>query len=167
MNMKNNQKILAASMLVSIAVIFSGCSISKKEVVETKNSSEFTQQKKNAEISDTDKDGLGDIEEDKLGTDKNVQDTDGDGLLDYDEVKKWKTNPLSKDTDKDGYEDGAEILADYDPNGPGQLDSDSDGLFDPEEKRIGTDPQLFDTDRDGLNDKEEINAGRDPLVAGQ
>lgn len=167
--MKNNKKIATVAVLLSMAVFFSGCSISKKADVETKVVPELTPKKEEVEKVDTDKDGLFDDEEEKLGTDINVQDSDGDGLTDFDEVNKtkiWKSDPLSRDTDGDGYEDKTEVSAGYDPNGPGQLDSDSDGLFDPEEKRIGTDPQLFDTDGDGLNDKEEIDAGRDPLVVG-
>lgn len=47
-------------------------------------------------------------------------------------------------------------------------DSDGDGLTDPEEQRVGTDPGLRDTDGDGTNDLIEDrlrNAGFDPLDA--
>ena len=40
------------------------------------------------------------------------------------------------------------------------IDSDSDGLSDEEEKRIGTNPQLIDSDKDGVPDNEE--AGSNP-----
>lgn len=162
--MKNHKKIVTAALLLLMAIVFSGCSVTKKAAVETKVSPEATPKKEEVVKVDTDKDGLFDDEEEKLGTDKNLSDTDGDVILDSDEVNIWKTNPLKKDTDGDGYEDGAEITAGYDPLGPGQMDSDSDGIGDPEERKIGTDPNEFDTDKDGLSDKEEIDAGRDPLV---
>jgi len=43
-------------------------------------------------------------------------DTDHDGVVDYDELALYHTDPLAADTDGDGYTDGAEILAGYDPN---------------------------------------------------
>jgi len=44
------------------------------------------------------------------------------------------------------------------------MDTDNDGLFDAEEKRLGTDPQKADTDNDGLFDREEIRVyNTDPL----
>ena len=43
-------------------------------------------------------------------------DTDHDGVVDYDELTLYHTDPLNPDTDGDGYTDGAEILAGYDPN---------------------------------------------------
>src|SRR3989338_7226449 len=43
-------------------------------------------------------------------------------------------------------------------------DSDADGLFDIDEKKLGTNPKKADTDNDGLNDYEEVNVyGTDPL----
>lgn len=48
------------------------------------------------------------------------------------------------------------------------LDSDSDGLSDVDEKEIWkTDPQNADTDSDGYKDGEEVKAGYDPLTTGQ
>ena len=48
--------------------------------------------------------------------------------------------------------------------GPAALDSDSDGLTDDEEKKLGTDPFRADTDNDGLTDWAEIKIYRtDPL----
>lgn len=45
-------------------------------------------------------------------------------------------------------------------------DDDRDGLFDSEEKALGTDPLNPDTDGDGLNDFEEVNTYKtDPLKA--
>ena len=48
-------------------------------------------------------------------------DADKDGLTNYEEIFKYKTNPLVADTDGDGYNDKAEIEAGYNPNGPGKL----------------------------------------------
>ncbi len=45
---------------------------------------------------DSDKDGLGDADEKKFGTDKNNPDTDGDGLLDKEEIDAGR-NPLVKE----------------------------------------------------------------------
>jgi hypothetical protein len=75
----------------------------------------------NKTVGDTDRDGLSDEEEKKLGTDFNKADTDGDGLSDYEEVNVYKTDPLKADTDGDGHADGAEVSSGYDPNGPGKL----------------------------------------------
>jgi hypothetical protein len=36
-------------------------------------------------------------------------------------------------------------------------DSDGDGLTDPQEIRLGTDPGVADTDNDGLRDGEEVH----------
>jgi len=45
------------------------------------------------------------------------------------------------------------------------IDSDGDGLYDHEEKVLGTDPKKADTDNDGLDDKIEKDSGTDPLKA--
>ncbi|MEK7094739.1 MAG: hypothetical protein AAB886_01360, partial [Patescibacteria group bacterium] len=70
---------------------------------------------------DSDGDGLTDDEEAKQGTSIRKPDTDNDGLFDREEVIVYKTNPLSADTDKDGYTDGAEVSGGYNPNGAGKL----------------------------------------------
>jgi hypothetical protein len=44
-----------------------------------------------------------------------LKDSDSDGVSDYDEINLYDTDPLSADTDKDGYIDGIEILNGYDP----------------------------------------------------
>lgn len=69
---------------------------------------------------DSDNDGLTDVREIELGINPNKIDSDDDGLLDYEEVEVWKTNPLIKDTDGDGYSDGDEVKNKYNPNGPGK-----------------------------------------------
>ena len=63
---------------------------------------------------DQDRDGISDVNEVALGTDKTKADTDGDGLTDGEE-KAIGTNPLSTDTDEDGYSDFAEVNAKTDP----------------------------------------------------
>jgi len=70
---------------------------------------------------DTDGDGLTDLEEEEMGTDKNKPDTDEDGLSDRDEVEIYQTNPINPDTDKDEVLDGVEVRRGDDPNGPGRL----------------------------------------------
>ncbi len=72
-------------------------------------------------LVDSDSDGLTDAEEKIAGTNINIIDTDNDGLSDYEEVKIYKTNPLSADTDGDSYLDGAEVKSGYNPNGTGKL----------------------------------------------
>ena len=70
---------------------------------------------------DTDKDGLDDEEEVRLGTDPSSPDSDSDGLTDNEEVTLWNTDPLDSDTDKDGFSDGDEIDNGYNPVGAGRL----------------------------------------------
>lgn len=127
------------------------------------------------EQTDTDGDGLIDLYEHIFGSDKNAEDTDGDGLSDYIEVMITGTDPLYKDTDENGVEDGDE---DYDGDGLTNLqevsygtdltlkNTDDDGLTDYEEIFVyGTDPLNPDTDGDGINDGDEIKLGLDPLSA--
>lgn len=70
---------------------------------------------------DTDRDGLSDEEEALLGTDINKMDTDADNLYDREEVKIYNTDPLNPDSDSDGYLDGDEVKANYNPLGEGVL----------------------------------------------
>ncbi|MBI4437937.1 calcium-binding protein [Candidatus Uhrbacteria bacterium] len=49
-----------------------------------------------------------------------TEDDDEDGLTNEEEAR-YGTDPQSPDTDDDGYLDGAEIDAGYNPNGPGRL----------------------------------------------
>jgi hypothetical protein len=48
-------------------------------------------------------------------------DSDNDGLTDYQEINIYHTDPHNPDTDGDGYLDGAEVKAGYNPLGPGKL----------------------------------------------
>ena len=113
---------------------------------------------------DSDGDGLSDAEEAAIGTDPNNPDTDGEGLTDGDEVNIYLTNPLDRNTDKDGINDRIEIEFKFtDPLNP---DTDGDGLTDGQEASssgIGTDPLNPDTDSGGTNDGDEIVAGTDPF----
>lgn len=134
---------------------------------------------------DTDRDGLTDEEEEKIGTDPKNYDTDGDGLndyeevrvyttdpkkadtdvdnlTDYDEVMKHGTSPVKNDSDSDGLNDGEEIARKTDPKAP---DSDGDELIDGDEvTQHKTNPLTVDTDEDGLSDGDEIRKFRtDPL----
>lgn len=75
----------------------------------------------NAGPTDTDSDGLSDAEEKSASTDIQKADTDSDGLFDREEVKVYKTDPLKKDSDGDGKDDGMEVQNGYNPAGPGKL----------------------------------------------
>lgn len=70
---------------------------------------------------DSDKDGLSDQEENKLGTNTMAPDSDNDQLSDREEVKVYLTDPLNPDSDGDGYLDGAEVSNGYNPKGAGTL----------------------------------------------
>ncbi len=104
-------------------------------------------------ILDSDGDGLGDVTEAIIGTDRFDEDTDGDGISDLDEVLDGtpgrydiglNTNPLDRDTDDDGLEDGDEL------NGTGPLANGPAGAIGP------LDPLNPDVDDDGLSDGLEI-----------
>lgn len=138
--------------------------------------------------ADSDGDGLGDGVEDANGdgqtlntiggsggapgsgeTNPGRADTDGDGLDDGDEVNGTgplagsglTTDPLDTDTDDGGAQDGAEVLTDgTDPTDPTDdaIDSDGDGITDPLEGILGTDPNDADSDNDGLTDGQEAGS---------
>lgn len=113
-------------------------------------------------VTDFDKDGLSNSQEEAIGTDPNNPDTDGDGLTDGEEVETYKTDPLKQDTDGDGLTDYDEVMK-Y-KTSPIQADSDSDGLNDGAEIARKTDPNNPDTDSDGLIDGDEVNKYEtDPL----
>lgn len=105
--------------------------------------------------SDRDNDGLTKCEEQELGTDIKNPDSDGDKISDGDEVKIYKTNPLSVDSDNDGLNDYDEIFV-YKTN-PVSTDTDLDQIDDRTEIFVYiTDPLKSDSDSDGLSDYEEI-----------
>ncbi len=105
-------------------------------------------------LTDTDLDGLNDLQEYEMLTNPRDPDTDNDGLSDFAERQGFssKTNPLHFDTDGDGLPDGIEITYGSDPN---SSDTDGEGLSDLQEFTLGADPNKADTDNDGLDDANE------------
>jgi hypothetical protein len=117
---------------------------------------------------DSDQDGLLDGIENTLGTNPRIVDTDGDKITDSQEdanrngaVDANEPSPILKDTDRDGLEDGIEVLG-WEIEVAGQMrtgtshprltDTDADGLDDLGEFSRGIDARLVDTDGDGLCD---------------
>ncbi len=104
------------------------------------------------DTTDTDGDGITDVDEATYGTDPNNPDTDGDGLNDFVEVygpdgtlnTGDETNPLDP--------------CDPDPTVAAcdTTDTDGDGLTDAEEAIYGTNPNNPDSDGDSLNDGVEV-----------
>ena len=131
--------------------------------------------------ADSDGDGLTDDFEKLAGTNPAMGDSDADGLTDGFEALHSHTDPLAMDTDRDGIPDAAEVAAGTDAgtipgiagvSGLGEhaqnvragvLDTDLDGLTDPYEMQIGTNPAVADTDLDGLADNLEATLGTNPL----
>lgn len=144
---------------------------------------EIGQTTEEGDDADDDADGLASQEEVEAGTDANLSDTDEDGLTDGQEVGEIGTSPLVADTDGDGVLDGDEVAQGTDPldditdaaagevptvdepvaaEEPADVevaltpgDSDGDGLEDAIELELGTDPFDLDTDDDGLTDGDE------------
>lgn len=97
-----------------------------------------------------------------------VIDRDQDGIPDYLETSVFGTDPMNKDTDRDGFPDWEEIQNGYDPlsHFKTKVDFDLDWLKDEwEVDRFGTNPREADTDKDGVNDGEEIASGSSPTDA--
>lgn len=99
---------------------------------------------------DSDEDGLNDLKEIKLKTDRLVPDTDGDGVIDGYEFYDLRTDPLIAASNKPGISDGDD-------------DIDGDGLSNSKEYTYSTDPFNGDTDNDGFPDGYEVSNGMDPL----
>ncbi len=107
---------------------------------------------------DTDKDGLSDAMEAKIGTNPNNPDSDGDGLNDGEEVlgkDQASTTPVA--SKKSDPKDPCDPIS----TGP-TCDPDGDGLTNAEEAKLGTNPNNADTDGDSVKDK----ADNCPTVAG-
>jgi len=110
-------------------------------------------------MTDTDGDGLLDLQEARMGTDPLNADTDGDTIKDGDEAS-HRTDPLKADTDGDGLNDGDELAFRADPLA---IDTDGDTLPDGVEvHELGTSPINPDTDSDGLNDNVDPDPGHLP-----
>jgi hypothetical protein len=92
-----------------------------QEVQEVDEVEEEPEKEPTTSKTDTDKDGLTDLEEEEYGTSPRAADTDSDGLFDLEEIRTWETDPLNPDTDGDGYLDGEEVSGGYNPNGEGEL----------------------------------------------
>lgn len=95
-----------------------------------------------------------------------VPDSDGDGLSDAEEAG-LGLSPIEPDSDFDYYNDKLEHdlrTLGLDPQSPNTfpdcadptIDTDGDGLYDCEEKLLGSDKTLFDTDADGFPDNIEF-----------
>ena len=110
---------------------------------------------------DTDRDGVPDDVEIKMGLNPLNADSKGDGIRDGD-----------RDFDNDGLSNAAEIVMGTDPMNPhskdpnildGDLDLDLDSLPARLEFKYGTNPLAADSDGDGWNDESEVTGGSDPL----
>ncbi|MFA6215961.1 MAG: L,D-transpeptidase family protein, partial [Patescibacteria group bacterium] len=93
--------------------------------------------------------------------------SDADGLADADELDIYHTDPNNADTDGDGYSDYEEVYNGYSPRDKNKiklsrLDSDSDGVPDSWEIRLGLDLLNPDSDGDSYADGVEITNGYDP-----
>ncbi len=89
--------------------------------------------------TDTDGDGLTNLQEYQRGTNPRLADSDGDGLSDGVEVT-LGTDPLNADTDGDGLSDYAEVNGAL-PSNPKLADSNTNGLSDYDEVALGRDPK--------------------------
>ncbi|SHM12470.1 M4 family metallopeptidase [Ruminococcus flavefaciens] len=99
---------------------------------------------------DSDNDGITDLKEIRLNTNRLDQDTDKDGLIDGYEVLTVKTDPLTVASRESGISDGED-------------DIDGDGLTNANEYNYSTNPFVGDTDEDGFPDGYEVLNGMDPL----
>lgn len=72
---------------------------------------------------DNDSDWVDKTTEDGYGSSDYELDSDNDGLSDYEEVFYWFSDPMSKNTDGDGFNDGAEVVKGYNPVGGGKFAS--------------------------------------------
>jgi Bacterial TSP3 repeat len=82
--------------------------LSDKAVQQIKES-EFNEALKRTAAVDQDFDGISDAEEKRYKTNPLSSDSDEDGLTDFVEIFNLKTDPLKKDTDGNGFMDGYEI----------------------------------------------------------
>jgi hypothetical protein len=72
-------------------------------------------------------------------------DTDGDGLTDLEEINVYGTDPNNPDTDYDGMPDGWEVMYGLDPLADDSaFDPDHDGISNIDEYNLGTNPNVAD-----------------------
>jgi hypothetical protein len=92
-------------------------------------------------------------------------DSDADGIADLDESAAG-LDPANADSDGDGLRDGFELDAGLDPNFPDDplADADGDGLSSAAEQLHGSRPSLSDSDADGLGDGQEVAVGTSPVA---
>ncbi len=111
-------------------------------------------------LSDTDRDGISNDDEQLLGTNPENSDTDGDGIDDLTEVGADINHPL--DSENDGYIDALDSsIMDTDGDGTmDQTDADNSNPCIPDNTF-----SLCDQDGDGLTNQEEINGSSDPADA--
>lgn len=119
---------------------------------------------------DTDQDGLTDAVEDQLGTAADVADSDGDLLSDRVEHllraggARYALDPLVHQDDLGAWPVECPRPETGSPNAfPPEQDLDGDRLTDCEERLLRTDPTLFDTDADGVPDPIEVRLGTNPI----
>ncbi|MBK8048893.1 MAG: hypothetical protein IPK16_18285 [Anaerolineales bacterium] len=88
---------------------------------------------------------------------RSLADADGDGLRST-AYKGLDPNDATPDSDGDGLTDAYELnqQAGGRTISPVLRDTDNDGLPDPQELRIGSNPNLADSDNDGLTDGQEV-----------
>lgn len=116
-------------------------------------------------LADSDQDGIPDVWEEKYGLNPKDRrdaklDTDKDKLINFYEYL-LDCDPTNKDTDGDGYSDGAEVEKGYNPKGKGKIDeilkveltelkAPTEAVGPEEEKKV--EEEIIDTDKDGMSD---------------
>ena len=117
-------------------------------------------------VSDTDADGLDDYQEYLMSSDPRKADTDEDGLSDGDEAHRWRTSPITVDTDGDARGPGGDLVPNSQLFDGAELKLRSGGGWLPTPAVDATSPTLADTDGDGRTDYEELDSTmRNPAIA--
>ena len=101
--------------------------------------------------ADDDADGLYDLDESSMGTDRLDPDSDDDGVLDGEDVFPLDATE-SSDSDNDGVGDNSDAF----PNNPLEtVDSDGDGVGDKTDAFPDDASETMDSDGDGVGDNEQ------------